>query len=113
MNRFILLLVTCCPLFACYPNCGKVESGIDAGVTSKPYRDLYSYGTGHYGTDYFIWSTPSGLHRTVTLPPITKEEKRKRRRGLVSQYGSVPSNARCLHASSKPQATPYRNRKTP
>ncbi len=47
------------------------QSGVDAGSTAKPARDLYFYGSGTYGTTYHkLTGTPTGA-RTITFPDST------------------------------------------
>jgi len=46
------------------------QSGLDIGSTTKPIRDLYLYGSGTYGTNYFRFTgTPTSI-RVVTLPDL-------------------------------------------
>jgi hypothetical protein len=44
------------------------QSGIDVGSTTKPARDLYLYGSGTYGTNYFRFTGTPTSPRTVTIP---------------------------------------------
>lgn len=46
------------------------QTGIDVGSTTKPARDIYLYGSGTYGTNYFRFTgTPTGT-RVVSLPDL-------------------------------------------
>ncbi len=47
------------------------QTGVDAGSTTKPFRDLYLFGSGTYATTYLkITGTPTGT-RTITIPDAT------------------------------------------
>lgn len=47
------------------------QSGVDAGSTTKPFKDLYLYGSGTYATTYLkLTGTPTST-RTLTLPDVT------------------------------------------
>lgn len=44
------------------------QTGIDLGSTTKPFRDLYLFGGGTYGTNYFKFTGTPTSTRTVTIP---------------------------------------------
>jgi hypothetical protein len=44
------------------------QTGVDAGSTTKPFRDLYLYGSGTYGTNYFRFTGTPTAARTITMP---------------------------------------------
>ena len=47
------------------------QTGTDLGSTTKPFRDLFLYGSGTYGTTYLrLTGTPTGT-RVLTLPNET------------------------------------------
>jgi hypothetical protein len=47
------------------------QTTLDLGSTTKPWRDLYLYGSGTFGTHYFkLTGTPTST-RTLTLPDTT------------------------------------------
>lgn len=47
------------------------QTGVDLGSTTKPFRDLFLFGSGTYGTTYFRFTgTPTGT-RTLTIPNET------------------------------------------
>lgn len=47
------------------------QTGVDLGSTTKPFRDLYLFGSGTYATTYLkITGTPTST-RTLTLPDAT------------------------------------------
>lgn len=47
------------------------QAGVDHGSTTKPYRDLFLYGSGTYGSTYLrLTGTPTGA-RVLTLPNAT------------------------------------------
>ncbi len=47
------------------------QSGVDLGSTTKPFRSLFLYGTGTYGTNYFNFTGAPTSTRTVTIPDAT------------------------------------------
>ena len=47
------------------------QTGIDLGSTTKPFRDLYLFGSGTYGTNYFRFTGTPTAGRTVTWPDLT------------------------------------------
>jgi hypothetical protein len=47
------------------------QTGVDLGSTTKPFRDLYIFGSGTYATTYFkVTGTPTST-RTITIPDAT------------------------------------------
>jgi len=46
------------------------QSGLDVGSTIKPIRDLYLYGSGTYGTNYFRFTGTPTSTRIITLPDL-------------------------------------------
>lgn len=44
------------------------QATVDLGSTIKPFRDLFLYGAGTYGTNYFRFTGTPGAARTFTLP---------------------------------------------
>jgi len=44
------------------------QTGVDLGSTANPFRNLYLFGGGTYGTDSFELTGTSTANRTVTLP---------------------------------------------
>ena len=44
------------------------QSGVDLGSTTKPFKDLYIYGSGTYGTNYFRFTGTPTAARTITVP---------------------------------------------
>lgn len=47
------------------------QAGVDLGSTTNPFRNLFIYGAGSYGTNYFeLLGTPTG-GRQLTLPDAT------------------------------------------
>ena len=47
------------------------QTGVDLGSTTNPFRNLYLFGSGTYGTDSFELTGTSTANRTVTLPDNT------------------------------------------
>lgn len=47
------------------------QTGVDLGAAGTPFRNLYFYGGGTYGTDSFEFTGTSTANRTVTLPDNT------------------------------------------
>ncbi len=47
------------------------QTGIDLGSTTKPFRDLYLFGGGTYGTNYFKFTGTPTSTRTLTLQDAT------------------------------------------
>lgn len=47
------------------------SSGIDAGSTAKPFRNVYLYGTGTFGSTYIKLDGAPSSTRTVTFPDAT------------------------------------------
>ena len=47
------------------------QTGVDLGGTANPFRNLYLFGAGTYGTTYFkLTGTPTST-RTITVPDVT------------------------------------------
>lgn len=49
-------------------NLAAPSSGTDLGATATPYKDLYLYGSGTFGTTYFRFTGTPTAARTVTIP---------------------------------------------
>lgn len=47
------------------------QTGVDLGSTTKPFRDLYLFGGGTYGTNYFKFNGTPTSTRTLTIPDRT------------------------------------------
>ncbi len=47
------------------------QTGVDLGSTTNPFRELYLFGTGTYGTDYHKFTGNATGGRTLTLPDVT------------------------------------------
>lgn len=47
------------------------QTGVDLGSTAKPFRDLFLFGAGTYGTNYFRFTGTPTSTRTVTVPDVT------------------------------------------
>lgn len=46
-------------------------TSIDLGSTTKPFRNLFLYGAGTYGTNYFKFDGTPTSTRTITIPDVT------------------------------------------
>ncbi len=44
------------------------QTGVDLGSTAKPFRDLFFFGSGTYGTTYFRFTGTPTAARTITVP---------------------------------------------
>ena len=49
------------------------QTGVDLGSTTKPFRNVFVFGSGTYGTNYFeLTGTPTGT-RVFTLPDVAND----------------------------------------
>jgi hypothetical protein len=47
------------------------QSGVDLGSTTKPFRELFLYGGGTFGTNYFQFTGTPTAARTITVPNLS------------------------------------------
>lgn len=67
------------------------QTSIDLGSTVKPFRDLYLYGSGTYGTNYFKFNGTPTSTRTLTIPDRTAT--------LATSSGTL-TNGKCVEFDS-------------
>ncbi len=47
------------------------QTGVDLGSTAKPFRDLFFFGSGSYGTTYFRFTGTPTAARIITVPNVS------------------------------------------
>lgn len=75
------------------------QTGVDLGSTAKPFRDLFLFGGGTFGTNYFRFTGTPTSARTITVPDVT---------ATVVAAATSTTTTQALFATSTAGAPAYR-----
>lgn len=71
------------------------QTGVDLGSTAAPFRNLYLFGSGTFGTDYFEFTGTPSSTRTVTIPDASFTMAQTVATGTAAMGTSAISSGTC------------------